>query len=113
MFKKGKIYIARRLRKDQTVAEKIMWNELRNKKFLNLKFRRQHLIKGYIVDFYCSEVKLVVEVDGLIHLKQVEEDKERQENIEKAGLKVIRFKNEEVENNLEEALIKLKTFIKK
>jgi len=60
------IEIARMLRKKSTKAEKILWNELRNRKFNNLKFRRQHPIGKYIVDFYCNEEKVIIEVDGQI-----------------------------------------------
>lgn len=61
---------ARLLRKKSTQAEIILLNELRNKRFRNMKFRRQHPLDRYIVDFYCHEKKLIFEVDGLIHNKQ-------------------------------------------
>jgi len=93
MNKKEKIGIAREFRKNQTATEQIIWEELRNKKFFNLKFKRQYLIEGYIVDFYCSELKLVIEIDGPIHLKQIKEDRLRQKDIEEIGIKFIRFKN--------------------
>ena len=112
MSKREKIYIARDFRKNQTDPEEIMWNELRNRKFLNLKFRRQYLIEGYIVDFYCPKLKLVIEIDGLIHLRQIKKDQQRQKDIEEKGIKFVRFKNEDVQHNLEEVLKKLKTFIK-
>jgi len=111
MSKQEKIGMAREFRKNQTTIEQIMWEELRNRKFLNLKFRRQYLIEGYIVDFYCSELKLAIEIDGLIHLKQIKEDKLRQKDIEEKGIKFIRFKNKNVQNNIEEVLKKLEAFI--
>jgi len=107
-----KIDIARGFRKNQTSAEKIMWNELRNRKLLNLKFRRQYLIEGYIVDFYCSKIKLVIEIDGRIHGKQVSEDHYRQSVIEGRGIRFIRFSNQVVENNINKVLQDLRDFIK-
>jgi len=111
MTKSEKIYLARELRKNQTKTEQIIWEELRNRKFLNLKFKRQHLIEGYIVDFYCPKLKLAIEIDGLIHLKRIKEDKLRQKDIEAKGVRFIRFKNKEVQNNLKLVLKKLKVFI--
>lgn len=71
---------ARLLRKQSTKAEKILWNELRNRKFNNLKIRRQHPIEKYVVDFFCYEKKLIIEVDGEIHdnYNQIEYDTIRQ-----------------------------------
>ncbi|RPI18417.1 MAG: DUF559 domain-containing protein [Ignavibacteriae bacterium] len=59
--------MARKLRKEQTAAEKILWERLRNRKFMNEKFKRQHSINSYITDFYCYAHRLIVEVDGSIH----------------------------------------------
>jgi histidinol dehydrogenase len=93
MTKAEKIYLAREFRKNHTKTEQIMWEELRNRKFLNLKFKRQYLIEGYIVDFYCPELKLAIEIDGPIHLQQIKEDELRQRDIEEKGIRFIRFKN--------------------
>jgi len=106
----GYIYeIARKLRKEQTPAEKILWECLRARRLNGLKFRRQHPLGRYIPDFYCAEKRLVVELEGKVHeLKdQKEYDKIRQETIEAMGLTVLRFKNEEVLNNLELVLAKI------
>ncbi len=65
----GLVDTARELRIKETKAERIVWRLLRNRKFLNLKFRRQHQIGLYIVDFYCDELKLILELDGSVHLK--------------------------------------------
>jgi len=93
---------AKLLRKTETNAESLLWKYLRNKRFKNLKFRRQHPISKFIADFYCHEIKLVVEVDGEIHLK--EENKEYDENrtaeMERFELKIVRFTNDEIENNI-------------
>jgi len=72
-----------------------------------LKFRRQHPIGPYIVDFYCAQHKLVVELDGSVHLQQMEYDAERTPFLNSRGLQVIRIQNEEVENDLERILCKI------
>ncbi len=113
MTKKEKIYIARKFRKNQTTTEQIIWEKLRNRQLMNLKFRRQYLIEGYIVDFYCPKLKLTIEIDGPIHSRQVKEDKQRQKDIEEKGIRFIRFKNKDVRYNLKEVLKKLRVFIKK
>ncbi len=83
--------IACEKRKQPTVAENIPWQHLHNYQVPGFKFRRQHCIGQFIVDFYCSKARLVIEVDGLIHHYQKEEDSLRQEYLESLGLKVLRF----------------------
>jgi leucyl-tRNA synthetase len=95
-------------RKNPTEAEEKMWQAVRNSK-LGYKFRRQHAIDRFIVDFVCIEKKLVIEIDGPIHNFQKKEDAERTQIIQEAGFKVIRFSNQEVLNNLEDVLKKIKT----
>ena len=73
MYYKKKLF-ARELRKESTPAEKIVWEHLRNRKFNNLKFRRQHVIHGFVIDFYCHELSLALEIDGDVHLKQKDYD---------------------------------------
>ncbi len=92
-----------------TNAEKILWQELRTNK-LGWYFRRQQIIHGFIVDFYCHQKSLIIEVDGEIHKHQIEEDKEREKVIQEYGFKIIRFTNEEVERNLYQVLAKIKRF---
>lgn len=87
--------LARQMRKEPTIAENILWQRLRRKQ-LGVKFRRQHTIDRFIVDFYCHNAKLVIEVDGPIHDYTLDEDRLRQDYLESLGLCVIRFKNEEV-----------------
>jgi very-short-patch-repair endonuclease len=94
-------YRARELRKNMTPCEKILWNRLRKRGLNGMHFRRQHPFGMYILDFYCFEANLVIEVDGESHLKKKEYDKERTEFIESTGLKEIRFKNEDIENRLD------------
>jgi leucyl-tRNA synthetase len=101
---------AKEMRKEPTFAEAVLWNAIRNKK-LESKFRRQHLIGNYIVDFVCLESRLVLEVDGEYHStpEQIELDESRTLELEqKYRFKVIRFTNDEVKNNLEAVLSKIK-----
>ncbi len=95
------------LKKEMTPAEKILWEHLRNKK-MGVKFRRQHIIDFYIPDFVSLSVKLIIEVDGKIHLKRIKEDRERTRRLEILGYRVIRFRNEEIENNLIYVLTEIK-----
>ncbi|MBK7381041.1 MAG: endonuclease domain-containing protein [Ignavibacteriales bacterium] len=108
--------VCRELRKNQTEAEKIFWQAVRNRKFCGKKFYRQypifHDITGketfFIADFYCYEAKLVVELDGKIHQYRLIEDSVRKEVINHLGIKVVRFKNDEIVNNLSKLLDEVK-----
>lgn len=104
---------ARALRRRQTPAEEIFWQIVRDRKFLNLKFRRQHQIGPYITDFFCNERKLVVELDGGVHQipEQKERDKERDAYLTSLGNKVVRLKNEEITERLEQTLDSLANYI--
>lgn len=107
----GKLYqFGRELRQESTEAEKLLWAELRNRKLKGLKFRRQHPLDKFIVDFYCNEKKLVVELDGSIHDERVNKDYDDARTAMLAGLNVIvlRFKNEEVINNIKDVLNKIR-----
>jgi len=96
-----------KMKSNMTNAEKILWSYLRNKKF-GVKFRRQHIIDFYIPDFVALSIKLIIEVDGKIHLTRKKEDATRTKRLEVLGYKVIRFKNEEVENEIEKFLCRIK-----
>ena len=98
------------MKSEMTPAEKTLWECLRNKK-MGVKFRRQHIIDFYIPDFVSLPIKLIIEVDGKIHLKRLKEDKERTKRLEFLGYRVIRFQNEEIENNLKEVLRVIKVNI--
>ena len=108
----AKLRQARTLRKNMTEAEKVLWEHLRNRRLAGLKFRRQQIIEGYVVDFFCHELKLVVETDGEIHNtpEQKEKDKKRRNTFNSRGLKEIRFKNREVLNNISTVLDKIKSY---
>jgi len=95
---------ARRLRQNQTAAEAKLWKALRKSQVAGLKFRRQHALDRYIVDFYCHEKRLSIEVDGPIHCATEQEDAIRGQIIESRGITVLRFKNEEVFDDLPSVL---------
>lgn len=96
--------VAKELRRNMTPEEKIIWQHLRSNCLNGLHFRRQQIIDGFIVDFYCHAAELVVEVDGEIHDQQIEYDLERDKVISSRGLRLLRVKNEDVRNNLDEVL---------
>jgi very-short-patch-repair endonuclease len=100
--------LAREKRHDSTPAEGILWKYLRGRSLEGKKFRRQHTIERFIVDFFCAEQKLVIEVDGDIHQYTVVEDALRQEFLEQQGLRVIRFTNDEVLYSIETVLTKIR-----
>lgn len=104
---------AKKLRADTTRAEQVLWEQLRAKRFMNLKFRRQHPLHSFIVDFYCHQLKLIVEADGGYHNEpeQHKLDKSRTAELENLGFTVARFMNEEIVQNTEETLKKLEEVI--
>ena len=95
---------ARKLRRASTDAERRLWYALRNRQISGHKFRRQHPIGPYIVDFVCPAKKLVVELDGSQHLRSVDYDNKRTAEIAREGFRVIRFWNNEVLSNLDGVL---------
>jgi very-short-patch-repair endonuclease len=93
--------LARENRKNPTPAESLIWNKvLRSRQLLRYKFLRQKPIGGYIVDFYCSELHLVIEIDGESHAQQADYDVERTRFLSALGLVVIRYPNQEVVQNI-------------
>ncbi|WP_035082157.1 endonuclease domain-containing protein [Aphanizomenon flos-aquae] len=104
--------LARQMRTEPTLAEKQLWQRLKNKQLLGFKFRRQQVIDRFIVDFYCHEVKLVIEVDGEIHNYTQVEDAIREEFLESLGLRVVRFKNEDVLLRIEGVLEEIGRWLK-
>ncbi|MCE5301005.1 MAG: HsdR family type I site-specific deoxyribonuclease [Spirochaetia bacterium] len=108
-FFSGLVNRARELRKKQTDAEVFLWELIRNNQILGFKFRRQHQIGDYIVDFYCDAAKLVLELDGNVHEmeKQQKHDSKRDKYLTSLGNKVLRFKNEDVLNQTEDVLNKI------
>jgi very-short-patch-repair endonuclease len=101
--------IAYDLRNKMTDAEKALWKKLRNRQVKGYRFRRQHPIGEFVVDFFCYEAKLVIELDGESHDNsfQIERDKERTTILKSLGLIEIRFRNEEVMKNIEDVIYKI------
>jgi len=96
---------AKKLRKESTPAEQLLWSALRHSAFADLKFRRQHPIGFYIADFCCQKEKLIIELDGDSHDFSEQKDKERTKALNKEGYRVIRFSNADVFDNLEGVLM--------
>ena len=103
----AKVERAKELRKNLTPEERILWQRLRANRLDGWHFRRQQVIDGFIVDFYCHKAGLVVELDGPIHDGQADYDIERDKVLETRGLHVLRIKNEEVHEDLERVLAKI------
>jgi very-short-patch-repair endonuclease len=101
------------LRKNQTNAERIIWNYLKAKRLDNLKFKRQHSIDWYIADFYCADKRLVIEIDGGSHFTKhaVEYDNNRTKLFNFYKIAVIRFTNEEIYNDIENVLNKIRNYV--
>lgn len=90
---------ARRMRQEMTPAEKRLWQHLRRNQFLGLHFRRQQVIDGFIADFYCRAVRLVIECDGGVHTQQAEYDRARDRVLAAHNLRVLRFTNRRIESD--------------
>jgi very-short-patch-repair endonuclease len=113
-MKEVKKQFARMLRTEQTAAEKAVWELIRNRKFRGFKFRRQYVVEGFVLDFYCHELRLGIEVDGSIHLKQKDYDELRQEIIESEGIGLIRITNKDImRSSKNEILEKIRKTINK
>jgi len=101
----------RALRRDQTEAERLLWQHLRDGRLREFKFRRQHRIGPYYVDFYCAEARLVLELDGSQHLDNVEYDEQRTRFLESVGCRVQRFWNFDALRNLDRVLDAIATLL--
>ena len=96
--------VARDLRRDSTVGERVLWEALRGRRLDGRKFRRQQPLGPFVVDFFCAAERLVVELDGSVHDSQQDLDAERQALIESTGLRFVRLSNDLVRTDLEAAL---------
>jgi very-short-patch-repair endonuclease len=110
--KPGTLETARMLRRRMTETETLLWEKLKARQILGLRFRRQHPIDIFIVDFYCHKARLVIEIDGEIHSQQVNYDDGREAEIEKYDIKVIRFTNFEVINEIDKVINIIKSTLK-
>jgi very-short-patch-repair endonuclease len=95
---------SRELRKESTPAESILWKHLRSRRFASFKFRRQYIVGPFIADFYCASRALVIELDGETHLGRGDDDQSRQAYLERQGLKVLRFWNNMIYDELDSVL---------
>ena len=102
-MKRGNIPQSRILRRSQTDAEKKLWSILRNRQLLDVKFRRQFSISQYIIDFYCPQCRLGIEADGGQHYDNngKQKDERRTEELSEFGIKILRFSDHEILNNIE------------
>ena len=99
----------RELRRNQTDAERAFWSQIRNKQFFGMKFFRQYSFGSYILDFYCPEKKLAVELDGGQHnmAKEIDYDRRRDKFIKNSGYRVLRIWNNDVDNNMDGVVEKI------
>jgi len=108
-------YAARKLRKDQTSAEALLWDKLRARQYKGYKFLRQHPIsfefngarRFIVADFYCSASKLIIEIDGSVHENKKDYDRARDCIVKNLGLKVLRFDNDQLLNDIEMVLLEI------
>ncbi len=105
--------LASELRKKMTLSEVLLWNELKRKQILGYDFDRQRPINNYIVDFYCKELKLAIEIDGNTHIYRDDYDDERQRNLEKLGVHFLRFEDIEVKKSMSNVLRVIEDWIEK
>jgi very-short-patch-repair endonuclease len=111
--REGLIERARQMRKESTNAEALLWVRLRKRQLDGLKFRRQHIIQNFIFDLYCPRVKLVIEIDGPVHDVQEEYDQEREKILQELGYQMVRFKNSEVERNIDLVVARICDFCRR
>ncbi|HVO73225.1 MAG TPA: endonuclease domain-containing protein [Ignavibacteriaceae bacterium] len=102
---------SRKLRNNSTLSEILLWNELKGRRMLGYQFMRQKPIKKYIVDFFCSKLKLIIEIDGESHHFNEENDIKRQRELEQIGLSFLRFDDLDVKFKIEEVLDTIKKWI--
>ena len=103
--------LSRSLRKQRILSEALLWNKLKGKKMLGYQFARQKPIGPYIVDFYCSELRLVIEIDGESHRERFEEDTQRQNDLEAMELEVLRFTDRKVKQDMSNVLRSIEGWI--
>ena len=103
---------ARELRNNSTFTEIHLWKYLKGKQICGYDFHRQKPIDNFIVDFYCGELMLAIEVDGESHYGNEEKDKKRQSKLEKLGVSFLRFDDLEIRYNLENVLLEIENWIK-
>ena len=104
--------LAKELRRNMTLSEVLLWNELKQKQMLGFDFDRQRPIGNYIVDFYCKELSLAIEIDGKSHFNKYDYDEKRQGELEKLGIKILRFEDIKVKRDMLNVLREIEYWIK-
>ncbi len=102
---------SRKLRNESTLSEVLLWNELKARKMKGYQFMRQKPIENYIVDFYCSKLNLVIEIDGDSHIGKEAADMARQTELETLGLKFLRFDDHDVKSKMKDILLSIENWI--
>jgi very-short-patch-repair endonuclease len=110
-YNPGLKQLAKQLRRNMTLSEVLLWNQLKNKKLKGFDFDRQKPIGEYIVDFYCKELSLAIEIDGDTHLYKYDYDLKRQADIEELGVRFLRFDDFEIKKNLSNVLSVIEKWI--
>ena len=103
----AKVRRAKELRRQMTEEERLLWNCLRANRLEGFHFRRQQIIEGFIVDFYCHAAALVVEVDGEVHFRRKEHDADRDRILRSKGFRILRFTNQEIREDLPKVLARI------
>jgi very-short-patch-repair endonuclease len=103
--------LAKELRRNMTLSEVLLWNELKQKQMLGFDFDRQRPIGNYIVDFYCKELSLAIEIDGKSHFNKYDYDEKRQGELEKLGVKILRFEDIKVKRDMLNVLREIEYWI--
>lgn len=103
--------LARNLRKNSTLAEVLLWRELKGKQVKGYDFHRQKPIDKFIVDFYCCDLPLAIEIDGSSHDEKIDRDEERQKKLEALGVRFLRFTDLEVKTNLQGVIMTIEEWI--
>jgi very-short-patch-repair endonuclease len=105
--------VARKLRKSGTLSEVLLWRHLRKKQILGYDFDCQKPIDNYIVDFFCNELMLAIEIDGCSHNEKSEEDRIRQAKLESLGIRFLRFHDSDIKKNIQGVLWVIEDWIRK
>jgi len=103
--------LAKELRRKSTLSEVILWNHIKSRKILEIKFQRQRVIGKYIVDFYSKELKLAIEIDGNSHDERIKEDQKREEELKKMGISVYRINDIDVKKSIDGVLDGLRCYL--
>ena len=104
--------LARKLRSQSTLSEVLLWRYLKNRLMCGYKFLRQKPLYEYIVDFFCPELMLAIEIDGMAHNERAKQDKHRQEFLEGKGIRILRFYDHDVKKNIEGVLKRIELWIR-